>query len=43
MPKTPVLIYDLNLGGGLVNFTGEPPAAATLVLRSTSRTKAGLP
>src|SRR5688500_481011 len=33
MPKTPVLIYDLNLGGGLVNFTGEPPAAATLVLR----------
>ena len=33
MPKTPVLIYDLNLGGGLVNFTGEQPAVATLVLR----------
>ena len=33
MPKTPVLIYDLNVGGGLVNFSGEPPASATLVLR----------
>jgi len=33
MPKTPVLIYDLNLGGGLVNFTGAPPVAATSVLR----------
>ena len=33
LPKTPVLIYDLNLGGGLVNFTGEQPAAAALVLR----------
>jgi hypothetical protein len=33
MPKTPVLIYDLNLGGGLVNFTGQQPAAAELVLR----------
>ena len=32
-PKTPVLIYDLNLGGGLVNFNGEPPERATLVLR----------
>jgi hypothetical protein len=31
-PKTPVLIYDLNLGGGLVDFTGEPPKDSTLVL-----------
>jgi hypothetical protein len=33
LPKTPVLIYDLNLGGGLVNFTGEQPSGAALVLR----------
>ena len=33
MPKTPVLIYDLNLGGGLVSFNGEPPENAALVLR----------
>ena len=32
-PRTPVLIYDLNLGGGLVSFNGEPPVDATLVLR----------
>lgn len=31
-PKTSVLIYDLNLGGGLVDFTGEPPKGSTLVL-----------
>lgn len=33
LPKTPVLIYDLNLGGGLVSFNDEPPQGATLVLR----------
>lgn len=33
LPKTPVLIYDLNLGGGLVSFNGETPEGATLVLR----------
>jgi hypothetical protein len=33
LPKTPVLIYDLNLGGGLVSFDGELPVGATLVLR----------
>lgn len=33
-PRTPVLIYDLNLGGGFVNFGQEcGPAAATLRLR----------
>ena len=31
-PKTPVLIYDLNLGGGLIDFTGEPPTGSTFVL-----------
>ena len=33
LPKTPILIYDLNLGGGLVSFSGQQPAAAALVLR----------
>jgi hypothetical protein len=32
-PQTPVLIYDLNLGGALVHFGSEPPAAADFVLR----------
>jgi hypothetical protein len=32
-PRTPVLIYDLNLGGGFVNFGGDHPSAATLRLR----------
>jgi len=31
-PKTPVLIYDLNLGGGFVNFGDQQPAEATLTL-----------
>jgi hypothetical protein len=31
-PRTPVLIYDLNLGGGFVNFGDEQPAEATLRL-----------
>ena len=30
--NTPVLIYNLNLGGGFVNFSDEQPAVATLVL-----------
>jgi hypothetical protein len=30
--KTPVLIFNLNLGGGFVNFTDEQPAGATFVL-----------
>ena len=30
--KTPVLVYDLNLGGGFVNFGDEQPAEATLTL-----------
>lgn len=33
-PRTPVLIYDLNLGGGFVNFGHDHgPAGATLRLR----------
>lgn len=32
-PRTPVLIYDLNLGGGFVAFGEEQPAGATLRLR----------
>ena len=31
MPRTPVLIYDLNLGGGFVNFgEDDRPTSATL-------------
>lgn len=30
--KTPVLIFNLNVGGGFVNFSDEQPAARTLVL-----------
>ena len=32
-PRTAVLIYDLNLGGGFVNFGGEQPTGATLTLK----------
>jgi hypothetical protein len=32
-PRTPVLIYDLNLGGGFVNFGGDQPTRATLTLK----------
>ena len=31
--KTPVLIYDLNLGGGFVNFGDELPVDSTLTLK----------
>ena len=30
--KTPILIFNLNVGGGFVNFTDEQPAGATFVL-----------
>jgi hypothetical protein len=30
---TPVLIYDLNLGGGFVKFNEEQPSSATLMLK----------
>ena len=30
--KTPVLIFNLNVGGGFVNFTDEQPAGGTFVL-----------
>lgn len=32
-PRTPVLIYDLNLGGGFVNFGAHQPEEATLTLK----------
>ena len=32
-PKTEVLVYDLNLGGGFVNFGDEQPTGATLRLK----------
>jgi len=32
-PRTPVLIYDLNLGGGFVNFGADRPSGATLRLK----------
>ena len=32
-PQTPVLVYDLNLGGGFVNFGDEQPADVDFVLR----------
>ena len=31
--RTPVLIYDLNLGGGFVNFGEQQPTDATLRLK----------
>lgn len=31
--QTPVLVYDLNLGGALVNFGGEPPTDVVFVLK----------
>ena len=31
--RTPVLIYDLNLGGGFVNFGDVQPTGATLTLK----------
>ena len=31
--KTHVLVYDLNLGGGVVNFTDSQPKASTLTLK----------
>ena len=33
LPKTPVLIYDLNVGGGFVSFIHEQPTGYTLVLK----------
>jgi hypothetical protein len=32
-PRTPVLVYDLNLGGGFVHFGDEQPKGATLTLK----------
>jgi hypothetical protein len=32
-PQTPVVVYDLNLGGGFVNFGNEPPAGVDFVLK----------
>ena len=31
-PQTPVLVYDLNLGGAFVNFGGHEPTAVLFVL-----------
>jgi hypothetical protein len=33
LPQTSVLIYDLNLGGGFVNFGDEQPNEWTLLLK----------
>jgi hypothetical protein len=33
LPQTPVLIYDLNLGGGFVNFGDEQPTDWNLLLK----------
>lgn len=33
LPKTPVLVYDLNLGGGFVSFMHEQPKGAALMLK----------
>ena len=32
-PRTPVLIYDLNLGGGFVNFGDRGPMTAALTFK----------
>jgi hypothetical protein len=31
--RTPIVVYDLNLGGGFVNFGDEQPTAAHFVLK----------
>jgi hypothetical protein len=31
--QTPVVVYDLNLGGGFVNFGNEPPTGVDFVLK----------
>ena len=31
--RTSILIYDLNLGGGFINFGGEQPSDATWTLK----------
>ena len=31
--ETPVLIYDLNCGGGFINFAEDQPHASTLLVR----------
>jgi hypothetical protein len=31
--RTPVLVYDLNLGGGFVNFGGEEPSGVAFMLK----------
>ena len=33
VPTKPILVYDLNLGGGFVNFADDQPNAATLTLK----------
>ena|SRR5688572_13448203 len=30
--KTPILLFNLNVGGGFVTFTDEPPTRSTFVL-----------
>ena len=30
--KTPILVFNLNVGGGFVNFTDEQPTGSTFVL-----------
>ena len=32
-PQTPILVYDLNLGGGFVNFGKEQPSTVDFVLK----------
>lgn len=32
-PETPVLVYELNLGGGFVNFMHQPPVESRLRLQ----------
>ena len=32
-PITPVLVYNLNLGGGFVNFPGEQPTEVSFVFK----------
>jgi hypothetical protein len=32
-PQTPVLVYDLNLGGGFVNFGDQQPTTVDFVLK----------
>lgn len=41
-PQTPVLVYDLNLGGGFVNFGSDEPTSAAHFMLSVALPDEGM-